>query len=196
MPSEKQASPLRTVLTILIIPLLLAVLPTLVFKKFIERPEKDIGNLQAKQEQLLTDLKQVKELSSDKIQGFRARAAGLTSWAAKYPDDQQSKVNKDEIDRQLKQLDRQLTQLNAGSLSKSGRKMIHEATVIFYNGASEPDFFVDSKPTPPPPYSSGIAHFQLVSGTHRIRAEYSNRVCNVTLVVPSDGPVAANCELK
>jgi hypothetical protein len=80
--------------------------------------------------------------------------------------------------------------------TQSGPAVLHECTVVFYNGASDPEFSIDGKPSPPARYSSGIATFRLANGTYLIRAEYPARSCSATVSIPSSGPLAATCTMK
>ncbi len=73
---------------------------------------------------------------------------------------------------------------------------VHEFNVAFYNGANDPEFFVDKKPSQPAKYSSGIATFYLATGRHTIQAEYGDRTCSAMVSVPLSEPAAATCNLK
>jgi hypothetical protein len=74
---------------------------------------------------------------------------------------------------------------------------LHEVVISFYNGSTEPELFLNDKRTYPQQYSSGTATFQLAAGSYRIRAEYPDRTCSATILVPTSTPViGASCNPK
>jgi hypothetical protein len=74
--------------------------------------------------------------------------------------------------------------------------LLHEVHISVYDGREQPRFAIDRKPATAGEYESGVASFRLPAGPHEIIAEYSDRTCTATFLVPAASLIAAQCSLK
>jgi len=72
----------------------------------------------------------------------------------------------------------------------------HIVRVMVYDGAEIPRFFVDEKAVQPDEYLAGTATFRLPAGSHGIRAEYPERICQARVSIPSTTQVESQCNLR
>lgn len=79
---------------------------------------------------------------------------------------------------------------------KSAPPSLSELKIMFYNGATDPEFFVNRTLVQPASYSSGLARFRLPPGSYRITADYPTQECVALVSVPDQETIGATCTPK
>jgi hypothetical protein len=74
--------------------------------------------------------------------------------------------------------------------------LLHEVHISVYDGREQPRFEVDRKAATASAYESGVASFRLPAGHHEVSADYPDRICTASFMVPDASLISAQCSLK